>query len=99
MVADVHSWLNNPPINFGWLVLGDESTSGTTKRFDTRESASLPGLTIQYTTSTPHRHRQLQRLGPLHQRLPHQSNLPPLRRLGPTTTITPTLPLTARPRR
>jgi hypothetical protein len=49
MVADVQSWLNNPGSNFGWLVLGDESTSPTARRFDTRESASPPVLTIQYT--------------------------------------------------
>ena len=40
MVADVQSWLNNPATNFGWLVLGDESDILTSKRFDTRESAS-----------------------------------------------------------
>ena len=49
MVADVQSWLDNPANNFGWLVLGDESGSGTSKRFDTRESASPPVLTIEYT--------------------------------------------------
>ena len=27
MVADVQSWLDTPASNFGWLVLGDESTS------------------------------------------------------------------------
>ena len=48
MVADVQSWLNNPAANFGWLVLGDESEIATAKRFDTRESASPPVLTIQY---------------------------------------------------
>jgi hypothetical protein len=48
MVADVQSWLNNPGSNFGWLVLGDESTGATAKRFDTRESASPPMLTIQF---------------------------------------------------
>jgi hypothetical protein len=48
MIADVQSWLDNPASNFGWLVLGDESTSITSKRFDTRESASPPVLTIQY---------------------------------------------------
>ena len=50
MVADVQSWLDNPASNFGWLVLGDESTIATAKRFDTRESASPPMLTIQYTS-------------------------------------------------
>src|SRR5881392_2638547 len=53
MVADVQLWLDSPTSNFGWLVLGDESTFLTSKRFDTRESASPPVLTIQYTTATP----------------------------------------------
>ena len=46
MIADVQSWLDDPGSNFGWLVLGDESTFLTSKRFDTRESASPPVLTI-----------------------------------------------------
>jgi hypothetical protein len=49
MVADVQSWLDNPASNFGWLVLGDETTIATSKRFDSRESVSPPMLTIQYT--------------------------------------------------
>jgi hypothetical protein len=49
MVADVQSWLDNPASNFGWLVLGDESATPTSKRFDTRESTSPPVLTIEYT--------------------------------------------------
>lgn len=49
MVADVQAWVDNPASNFGWLVLGDETTIATAKRFDTRESASPPILTIQYT--------------------------------------------------
>ncbi len=57
MVADVQSWLNNPSSNFGWLVKGDESTSTTAKRFDSRESNNPPALTIIYTppsgTPTP----------------------------------------------
>jgi hypothetical protein len=48
MVADVQAWLDNPGSDFGWLVLGDESANTTAKRFDTRESASPPVLTIQY---------------------------------------------------
>jgi hypothetical protein len=51
MIADVQSWLDNPGSNFGWLVLGDESGGATAKRFDTRESASPPVLTIQYTAA------------------------------------------------
>jgi hypothetical protein len=53
MVGDVQSWLNNPATNFGWLVLGDESEILSAKRFDTRESASPPVLTIQYTPGVP----------------------------------------------
>ncbi len=49
MVVDVQAWLDDPASNFGWLVLGDETTIATAKRFDTRESASPPMLTIQYT--------------------------------------------------
>lgn len=53
MTADVQSWLDNPATNFGWLVLGDESAAATAKRFDTRESASPPVLTIEYTRTAP----------------------------------------------
>ncbi len=53
MVADVQSWVNNPASNFGWLVLGEESTLGSAKRFDTRESASPPVLTIEYRSGQP----------------------------------------------
>ncbi len=53
MVAEVQSWLDNPSSNFGWLVLGDESTNATSKRFDTRESASPPVLTIEFTRGIP----------------------------------------------
>jgi hypothetical protein len=53
MIGDVQSWLNNPATNFGWLVLGDESENATAKRFDTRESANPPVLTIEYTPGVP----------------------------------------------
>src|SRR5436190_10414719 len=49
MVADVQLWLDSPTSNFGWLVLGDETASATAKRFDTRERARPPVLTIQFT--------------------------------------------------
>ena len=48
MVADVQAWLDNPASNLGWLVLGDETSIATAKRFDTRESASPPMLTIEF---------------------------------------------------
>jgi len=53
MRADVQSWLDDPAGNFGWLVLGDESEISTAKRFDTRESASPPVLSIIYRPAGP----------------------------------------------
>ena len=57
MVADVQSWLDNPASNFGWLVLGDETAIATAKRFDTRESASPPILTIEFRVAPSPRPR------------------------------------------
>jgi len=53
MRVDVQSWLDDPASNFGWLVFGDESQILTAKRFDTRESASPPLLTIIYRPAGP----------------------------------------------
>jgi hypothetical protein len=64
MVMDVQSWLNDPSNNFGWLVLGDESGAGTAKRFDTRESASPPVLTIQFRPAPTPRSRPTPRPRP-----------------------------------
>ena len=41
----------HPSSNFGWLLMGDESTGGSAKRFDSREGANsdqYPMLTIEY---------------------------------------------------
>jgi hypothetical protein len=54
MVNDVQSWVLDPSNNFGWLLLGNESSSGTTKRFDTGENDSInfrPLLTVVYIPS------------------------------------------------
>ena len=51
MVADVQSWLNSPADNFGWIVVGNEATIATAKRFDTRENgdeSERPVLTIEF---------------------------------------------------
>jgi plastocyanin len=53
MVADVQNWLNNPGNNFGWLVLGNETTTSSAKRFaskDNPDSTKQPALTIDYTS-------------------------------------------------
>lgn len=56
MVADVRSWRDDPSRNFGWIVIGTETTNETTKRFATRENAGQTGgvtwrprLVIDYT--------------------------------------------------
>jgi hypothetical protein len=33
VVADVQNWLDNPAMNFGWILIGNESTTRTSKRF------------------------------------------------------------------
>lgn len=51
LVNDVESWLANPGSNFGWVIIGDEQTVGSAKRFDTRENsvaANRPNLIIDY---------------------------------------------------
>ncbi len=51
LAADVQAWLDHPEQAFGWLILGNESTWTTAKRFDTRENGVIefrPLLTIEY---------------------------------------------------
>ncbi len=52
--SDVQQWVNQPSTNFGWILIGNETTSGTAKQFDTREnttSSFVPTLTVNYTPS------------------------------------------------
>lgn len=52
MVADVQGWLDTPASNFGWIVIGNETEFGTSKRFDSRENgtaANQPKLLVTYT--------------------------------------------------
>ena len=55
LVADVQAMLNASATNFGWCVLGNETTLQSVKRFDARESgvaASRPQLTVVYFPPT-----------------------------------------------
>ncbi len=55
LVTDVQAWLDTPANNFGWLILGDESTTTTTKRFETRETNSAserPRLSVSFDPPT-----------------------------------------------
>lgn len=52
MAADVQLWLDAPSANFGWVLVGAENESQTTKRFDTRENpivSQRPALLIDFT--------------------------------------------------
>ena len=51
MVADVQAWLDDPANNFGWAVIGNETTPQQIRRFDTHESALpawRPNLVITF---------------------------------------------------
>ena len=52
MVADVQFWLDNAASNFGWLILGDESTTSTARKFTSREGFNPPRLTVDYTSGS-----------------------------------------------
>jgi hypothetical protein len=50
-IADVQAWLDFPDSNHGWLLLGDEGTPTTAKRFASREAedpAIRPRLLVEY---------------------------------------------------
>jgi hypothetical protein len=56
LVADVQAWLDDPSQNFGWLLLGNESTSFTVKSFHSSEAASSalrPKLRIDFSALPP----------------------------------------------
>lgn len=56
MVADVQSWLDDPSGNYGWVLIGDETSQGTAKRFNSREnilSGTRPSLVVGFTPIPP----------------------------------------------
>jgi len=53
LVADVQLWLDSPDQNFGWIIIGNEDSTKTAKRFASRESSSgntRPQLVIEFTS-------------------------------------------------
>ena len=48
LVANVQSWVDAPPNNFGWILRGSETTGKSAKRFDSRSLASGPKLTVTF---------------------------------------------------
>ena len=53
LASDVHGWTSKTSPNFGWLILGDESTAQTARAFDSRTGAVPPRLVIHYSVATP----------------------------------------------
>jgi hypothetical protein len=49
LVADVQHWLDDPASNFGWIIIGSESSAGTARQFVSRENLVeryRPALTL-----------------------------------------------------
>lgn len=54
LAADVQSWVDAPATNFGWILIGDEATFGSAKRFASREDPfvpSRPRLVVEFTAA------------------------------------------------
>jgi hypothetical protein len=51
LVSRVQSWVDDPSSNFGWLIRGNEGSTRSAKRFDSRELSNVtfrPTLTIEF---------------------------------------------------
>lgn len=56
LVADVQAWVSNSATNFGWAIIGNESTPASAARFASRENSSSPpqlSVTFQPASGTP----------------------------------------------
>jgi hypothetical protein len=55
LIEDVTSWIESPDGNSGWILVGDETTSPTAKRFDSRTNSNeenRPSLRVVYSVAT-----------------------------------------------
>ena len=55
LLADVQGWLDDPASDFGWMILGLEEGTRTSKRFASREHSNAerrPVLTVEYVPAT-----------------------------------------------
>ena len=50
LVDDVQNWIDGTNSNYGWILIGDESTSNTTRRFGSKDQDVAPVLSITYAT-------------------------------------------------
>lgn len=55
LTTDVQDWLADPTKNFGWILIGNETTRGSAVRFDSREAsaANRPALTLTFSVPEP----------------------------------------------
>ena len=54
--VDVQDWLDNPSTNYGWILVGDEGTNRTARRFGSRQNTDpnfRPQLTIEFDVGFP----------------------------------------------
>jgi hypothetical protein len=52
LACDVQGWVDSPESNFGWILIGDESTLASVRRFASAEypfASKRPVLTVDYT--------------------------------------------------
>ena len=52
LVTDVQNWVNNPSTNFGWIMIGNETSFGDALGFATKENTSFaaPSLSVTYSS-------------------------------------------------
>jgi hypothetical protein len=98
LIADVQAWVSNPAINFGWVIRGNETSSGKAHRFNTRENTNNPPqLTVTYQvpaatpTPTPTPSTPTPTATPATPTPTPTSTVPPISPT-PTSTATPTSP-------
>ena len=54
MASDIQGWKSNPSSNFGWILIGNETTPLTAYEFNSRESgATGPSLSVTYEAVVP----------------------------------------------
>jgi hypothetical protein len=50
LVADVQMWVDSLAVDYGWILIGDEGSGGTTKRYNSgNNKTSPPQLVVDYT--------------------------------------------------
>ncbi|MBK9590235.1 MAG: DNRLRE domain-containing protein [Crocinitomicaceae bacterium] len=53
MLTNVQNWYTTPATNFGWILIGDESTTCSARIFGSKESGTAPVLSVTYSCATP----------------------------------------------